>query len=252
MGTEEVDGDTRSFVAYREMRPGVVWVDEVHTAEGERRKGVATWMMGAIGMGKRVEMQVLQNEGGAQQAYAKMGLCGGSRYRCVSYSEPQEGYAFWGTREFVVRSGWDPELHGARVQQGGWSELSSEVQQAMVMAVVGTSGQDETRVRATLSGDGEEAGGDGACAGEESRVLVVEHGRRAPLRQPTAVDAGGSGGRGRGRGRGVGARGEVGQGRIVRIRRQRPATSRYAAGALRVMEQARRGRSETGGGEGVT
>ena len=38
-GAEEVDGDTRSFVAYREMRPGVVWVDEVHTAEGNGEKG---------------------------------------------------------------------------------------------------------------------------------------------------------------------------------------------------------------------
>ena len=68
----------------------------------------------------------------ALQAYTRMGMCGGGRYRAMSYSEPQEGYAFWGTQEFVVRSGWDPELHGARVQEGRWSELSSEVQQALV------------------------------------------------------------------------------------------------------------------------
>ena len=89
-GAEEGGEDTRSFVAYREARPGVVWVDEVHTAEGERRKGVATWMIGAVGMGKRVEMQVRQGEEGTQQAYTRMGLCGGGRYRSVLYSEPQE------------------------------------------------------------------------------------------------------------------------------------------------------------------
>ena len=59
-------------------------------------------------------------------------------------------------------------------------------------------------------------------------------------------------GRGRGRGRGVGDGGEVGHGGIVRMRRQRPATSRYAAGALRAMERELRGGSVTGEGEGVT
>ena len=118
-------------------------------------------------------------------------------------------------------------------------------------AVVKTSGQDETRVRATLNGDSEEVGEGGACLGEESRVIVVEHECRAPLRRPPVSDRG-TGGRGRGRGRGVGDGGEVGQGRIVRMRRQRPATSRYAAGALRAMERELPGSSATGGGEGVT
>ena len=175
----------------------MVWVDEVHTAAGERRKGVATWMIGAVGMGKRVEMQVRQGAESVQQAYTRMGMCGGGRYRAILYSEPQEGYVFWGTQEFVVRSGWDPELHGARVQEGRWSELSPEVQQAMVTAVVKTSGQNETRVRTTLNGDNEEVGEGGACLGEESRVIVVEHGCRAPLCRPPVSDRG-TGGRGRG------------------------------------------------------
>ena len=120
-------------------------------------------------------------------------------------------------------------------------------------AVVKTSGQDETRVRATLNGDNEEAGEGGACMGEESRVLMVEHGYCAPLRRPLVSSGGASGrGRGRGRGRGVSDGGEVGQGRIVRMRRQRPATSRYAAGALRAMERELRGGSATAEGEGVT
>ena len=105
-GAEEGGEDMRSFVAYREARPGVVWVDEVHTAEGERRKGVATWMIGAVGMGKRVEMQVRQGAEGAQQAYTRMGMCGVAGIELCCTANLRRGMSFGGHKSlWYVRDG---------------------------------------------------------------------------------------------------------------------------------------------------
>ena len=69
---------TYSFVAYREFHSGVVWIDELYTAECVRLQGVARWLMWQIGYRRHIELQVSVASTilaeAARHAYTTMGL----------------------------------------------------------------------------------------------------------------------------------------------------------------------------------
>ena len=53
-----------SFIAFRNVRAGLVWVDELFTAREWREMGVARWLMWHAAGGRRVELQVLSGPEG--------------------------------------------------------------------------------------------------------------------------------------------------------------------------------------------
>ena len=81
-----------SFIAFRNVRAGLVWVDELFTAREWREMGVARWLMWHAAEGRRVELQVLsgQEGEGARRAYTGMGM---HRYRTV------DGEVLYGTAD---------------------------------------------------------------------------------------------------------------------------------------------------------
>ena len=98
-----------SFIAFRNVRAGLVWVDELFTAREWRGMGVARWLMWRAAEGRRVELQVLSGPEGedARRAYTGMGLHKMTgKETCRTYREvsDRERYEFWLTNEYVVRS----------------------------------------------------------------------------------------------------------------------------------------------------
>ena len=67
-----------SFIAYRQINEGVIWVDELYTAACVRQQGVARWLLWQIGSRQRVELQVSKAETEqaevARHSYTSMGL----------------------------------------------------------------------------------------------------------------------------------------------------------------------------------
>ena len=63
-----------SFIAFRNVRAGLVWVDELFTAREWRGMGVARWLMWHAAEGRRVELQVLSGPEGADARRAYMGM----------------------------------------------------------------------------------------------------------------------------------------------------------------------------------
>ena len=111
-----------SFIAFRNVRAGLVWVDELFTA----RK----WREMCAAEGRRVELQVLSGpEGeGARRAYTGMGMhsmTGKETSRTYREVSDKSRYEFWVTNEYVVQSGWD-ERTALRVVDGRWDELKDE------------------------------------------------------------------------------------------------------------------------------
>ena len=97
-----------SFMAYRHVREGLVWVDEIYTDKGHRGRGVAKWMVWRVAKRQRVELQVKRGDDGreARTAYTGMGMHAlRGKERCRTYASVSNPiYEFWATDEYVVTS----------------------------------------------------------------------------------------------------------------------------------------------------
>ena len=143
-GNEKTAGRMRiSFMAYRQVREGLVWVDEIYTDKGHRGRGVARWMVWQVAKRQRVELQVKHGDEGkdARKAYVGMGMHAlRGKERCRTYasvSSPE--YEFWVTDEYVVTSGWDRRT-AVGVTTGRWEEIRDAYGEDIVELLVETHG----------------------------------------------------------------------------------------------------------------
>ena len=235
-----------SFIAYRQFRNDIVWIDELYTADCVRQQGVARWLVWQIGHRQRIELQVstapTEQAAAAHHSYTTMGLKPLSKRECSRVvTGPDPGYEIWKTPEYNVTSGWSPLPHRDTQFHETWSALTEIQRTTLIHTVMQTHGYSEDMARRNFAG---------AAAAEEAMVLLIVHDLAAlpplpPSPHPSLH------GRAARRGRGAGLRRPPDG--VTRPRRHRDTTSRHTTATLHAVERALRGTTDADGdSSGVT
>ena len=235
-----------SFIAYRQIRDGVIWVDELYTAACVRQQGVARWLLCQMGNRQRVELQVSKAETeqaeAARHSYTGMGLRPlGRRGRSHVVTEADPGCEIWVTPEYNVTSGWSPVTPRDTRTHDTWGALAEAQRNALIHTVMEAHGYSKDVARQHFSG---------TDVSEEATIMLITHDLTAPPPPPLTPPP-------LPHGRSVRRRGEAGLRRqpdgVTRPRHHRATTSRHNTATLHAVERALRGTIDADGdSSGVT